>query len=207
MRTEFIPLIALLALSAAGCRQDMHDQPKYIPLRPSGFFADGRSARPLPEHTIARGHLQEDTLLFTGKGADGKDSSVFPFPVTGEVIERGRDRFNIYCTPCHGQLGMGNGMITKRGFRNPPSYHIDRLRKAPPGYMFDVITNGAGAMQDYSAQVDVKDRWAIVAYIKVLQYSQNASLTDIPADMQEQLKQAQSKEAQAEASPKGGHKE
>jgi mono/diheme cytochrome c family protein len=171
----------------AGCRQDMHDQPKYIPLRPSEFFADGRSQRPLVEGTVARGHLKEDKAFYEGKGADGKPVTDFPFPVTKEVILRGQDRYNIYCTPCHDRLGNGDGMIVRRGFRKPPSYHIDRLRQVPNGYIYDVITNGVGAMADYSAQIAPRDRWAIVAYVRALQLSQNASVNDVPAEARGQL--------------------
>ena len=185
MRTDFQPgppvlalLLALTALSA--CRQDMHDQPKYIPLRPSDFFLDGRSARPLPEGAIARGHLNDDTAFYTGKGADGKPVNDFPFPVTKEVILRGQNRFNVYCTPCHDRTGSGSGMIVRRGYRRPPTYHSDRLRAQPNGYFFDVITNGFGAMPDYAAQVQARDRWAIVAYIRALQLSQQASINDVP---------------------------
>jgi mono/diheme cytochrome c family protein len=159
----------------------MHDQPKYIPLRPSSFFDDGRSARTAPEGTVARGHLNDDRLFYTGMGPDGKPANEFPFPVTKEVIARGQERFNAYCTPCHDRTGGGLGMIVRRGFRHPPSYHQDRLRNVPHGYIFDVITNGFGAMQDYSAQVEPRDRWAIVAYIRALQLSRQASLDDVPA--------------------------
>ena len=169
----------LLALLGTGCRQDMHDQPKYEALEASDFFSDGRSARPIVEGTVARGHLNEDTLLFQGK-LNGKPAEVFPFPITLQDLDRGQERYNIYCTPCHDRLGNGEGMVVRRGFRRPPSYHIDRLRQAPPGYLFDVITNGFGALQDYSAQIAVRDRWAIVAYIRALQLSQNARLTDVP---------------------------
>ena len=169
----------LLALLGTGCRQDMHDQPKYEALEASDFFSDGRSARPIVEGTVARGHLNEDTLLFQGK-LNGKPAEVFPFPITLQDLDRGQETYNIYCTPCHDRLGNGEGMVVRRGFRRPPSYHIDRLRQAPPGYLFDVITNGFGAMQDYSAQIAVRDRWAIVAYIRALQLSQNARLTDVP---------------------------
>jgi mono/diheme cytochrome c family protein len=177
----------LLAVGLTACRQDMHDQPKFIPLRPSTFFADGRSERPLVEGTVARGHLNEDTALYQGKGADGKPVADFPFPVTKEVIQRGQQRYNIYCTPCHDRTGSGDGMIVRRGYRKPPSYHIDRLRQVPNGYIYDVITNGFGAMPDYAAQVNVNDRWAIVAYIRALQLSQNASVNDVPADARGQL--------------------
>jgi mono/diheme cytochrome c family protein len=169
-----------LAFASAACRQDMHDQPKFIPLRPSTFFDDGRSARPLVEGTVARGHLNEDVAFYTGKGPDGKPLDAFPLHVTKETIERGQDRFNIYCTPCHGRLGNGDGMIVRRGFRRPPSYHIDRLRGVPNGYLFDVISKGFGAMSDYAAQIQPADRWAIVAYIRALQLSQNATATDVP---------------------------
>jgi mono/diheme cytochrome c family protein len=167
----------------------MHDQPKYIPLRPSEFFADGRSERPLIEGTIARGHLNDDTAFYTGKGADGKPLDTFPFPITKEVISHGQERFNVYCSPCHGRLGNGDGMIVRRGFRGPPSYHTDRLRQIPNGYIYDVITNGFGAMQDYAAQIAPRDRWAIVAYVRALQLSQNATINDVPADARAQLTQ------------------
>lgn len=172
----------------AGCRQDMQDQPKYIPLRPSSFFADGRSERPLVEGTVARGHLNDDTAFFTGK-TDGKPVDAFPLPVTRAVLDRGQERYNIYCSPCHDRLGNGHGMIAQRGFNHPPpqSYHIDRLRQAPVGYFFDVITNGLGAMPDYAAQIEPRDRWAIVAYVRVLQLSQHASLDDVPAERRAEL--------------------
>jgi mono/diheme cytochrome c family protein len=165
----------------------MHDQPKFIPLRPTDFFGDGRSERPLIEGTVARGHLNDDAALYTGKGPDGKPVDEFPFPVTRDVLERGQDRFNIYCAPCHDRQGEGNGMIVRRGFRHPPSYHIDRLRQVPNGYLFDVIANGFGAMQDYAAQVPVRDRWAIVAYIRALQLSRHATLDDVPPANRAQL--------------------
>jgi cytochrome c553 len=165
----------------------MHDQPKYIPLRPSDFFGDQRSERPLTEGTVPRGHLNDDAAFYSGKSADGKFVSEFPFPVTKDVIARGQQRFNIYCAPCHGRLGDGAGMIVRRGFRRPPSYHIDRLREVPNGYIFDVITNGIGAMQDYAAQVPARDRWAIVAYVRALQLSENAKIDDVPAAQQTEL--------------------
>ncbi len=173
----------LLALAAAalvaGCRQDMHDQPKFIPLRESGFYGDHRSARPTLEGTVARGHLDDDDLLATGK-VKGQDATEFPWPVTAEVMARGRERFDIYCSPCHDRTGSGNGMIVHRGYRRPPSFHIDRLREAPVGHFFDVMANGFGAMPDYRAQVPVPDRWAIAAYIRALQASQRATLDAVP---------------------------
>ena len=171
----------------AGCRQDMHDQPKYIPLRPSSFFADGRSARPLPEGTVARGHLDDNVAFFTGKGPDGKPISDCPVPVTKDLILRGQQRFNVYCTPCHSRLGDGNGMVVQRGYRRPPSFHTDRLRQMPNGYFFDVITEGFGAMPDYKQQVQPADRWAIVSYIRALQFSQQASINDVPPEARGQL--------------------
>ncbi len=174
----------------------MQDQPKYIPLRPSDFFADGRSARPLPEGTVARGQLRADKVFFTGKMGDQFVDRI-PFPVTRAVLDRGQERFNIYCTPCHGRLGNGLGMIVRRGLKRPPSYHIDRLRQIPIGYFYDVITNGFGAMQDYAAQVAPRDRWAIAAYIRVLQYSQQASINDVPADHRQDLTSAAPKPPEA----------
>jgi len=179
-------LILLLALATIACRRDMQDQPKYTPLRPSDFFADGRSARPLPEGTVARGELRADKVFFTGKSGDLYVDKL-PFPVTRQVLERGRGRFNIYCTPCHGRVGNGLGMIVQRGLKRPPSYHIDRLRQVPIGYFFDVISNGFGAMSDYAAQVEPRDRWAIAAYIRVLQFSQQASLEDVPPEDRQEL--------------------
>src|SRR3954471_7655510 len=131
LRTFGALALSLAAFAVVGCRQDMHDQPKYIPLRPSSFFNDGRSARPLIEGTVARGHLNEDTLYYTGKGSDTKPAIEFPMPVTKELIQRGEQRFNIYCTPCHDRTGNGNGMVVRRGYRHPPTYHSDRLREQP----------------------------------------------------------------------------
>jgi len=188
LRINRLTVVVLgIAAGLAGCRQDMHDQPKYVPLRPSSFFEDGRSARPIPAGTVARGHLDADIAFYTGKGPDGKYIDAFPFPITKEVLLRGQQRFNIYCTPCHDRMGTGNGMVVRRGFRHPPSYHIDRLRQAPNGYIFDVITNGFGAMQDYSAQIEPADRWAIIAYERALQLSQNATVNDVPPAERAQL--------------------
>ena len=158
----------------------MHDQPKYIPLRESTFFNDSRSARPVLEGTVARGQLHDDELLYTGK-VKGEDSAVLPMAVDAAVMARGQQRFNIYCTPCHGRTGLGDGMVVRRGYRRPPSLHQDRLRNAPAGHFFDVVTNGFGAMPDYAAQIRAEDRWAIVAYIRALQLSEHATLADVPA--------------------------
>ena len=170
-----------IAVVTSGCRRDMHDQPKFIPLRESTFFPDQRSARPLVEGTVARGHLHEDTLLETGKMGND-DATVFPFAVDLGVLERRRERYDIYCSPCHGRTGAGDGMVVRRGFRHPPSYHDDRLRNAPVGHFIDVMTNGFGAMADYRQQVEPRDRWAIAAYIRALQLSEHATIADVPAD-------------------------
>ena len=171
---------------AAACRQDMHDQPKYVPLRQSSFFGDERSARPLVPGTVARGHLRDDTLLYTGK-INGADATVFPLVADARVMARGQERFDIYCSPCHGRTGQGDGMVVRRGFRRPPSFHEDRLRNAPIGHLFDVITNGFGAMPDYATQIRAEDRWAIVAYVRALQLSEHATLADVPADKRSEL--------------------
>jgi mono/diheme cytochrome c family protein len=155
----------------------MHDQPRFKPLHANAFFADGRSARPLVAGTVARGTLQEDDHLFTGR-VNNEFVAIFPFPVTEQVIRRGQERFNIFCAPCHGQLGDGQGAIVQRGMKQPPSYHIDRLREVPVGYFFNVITNGFGAMFDYSDRIPANDRWAIIAYIRALQLSQHATPED-----------------------------
>jgi len=173
-------MLSVITLTTA-CRIDMHVQPRQNPLSRSDFFADQRSARPPVEGTVARGQLHEDAYFYTGKiGSD--PGNLMPFPVTKEVLERGRERFNIYCAPCHSRLGDGNGFVPSRGFaRKPPSYHIDRLRKAPLGYFFDVITNGFGIMPDYGPLIPPQDRWDIVAYVRALQLSQNATMADVPA--------------------------
>ncbi|HKD04666.1 MAG TPA: cytochrome c [Bryobacteraceae bacterium] len=176
-------LLAAAAFSLAGCsRLDMQDQPKYKPQRGSDFFADARSGRPEVDGTIARGSLEEDTAYYQGKDANGDDVDTFPIAVDKAFIERGQSRYNAYCSPCHGAIGNGLGMIVRRGFKQPPSYHIDRLRNAPVGHFYDVITNGYGAMLNYAQQIQVRDRWAIVAYIRALQYSQNANVNDLSAE-------------------------
>ncbi len=176
--TPWLINLCVLCVSVA-CRQDMHDQPKYIPLRESSFFGDVRSARPLVAGTVARGQLHDDPLLYTGK-INGADAELFPFAVTERVMARGQERFNIYCSPCHGRTGQGDGLIVQRGYRRPPSYHQDRLRTAPVGHFFDVMTNGFGAMPDYAGQITPRDRWAIVAYIRALQLSEHATPADVP---------------------------
>jgi mono/diheme cytochrome c family protein len=175
-----LAVLALATLVLTACRQDMHDAPRYEPLEKSTFFADGQSSRPLVVNTVARGQLREDRHLFEGV-VDGRPAETFPMPVTAAVLERGRDRFNVFCSPCHGRTGSGDGMVVQRGFRKPPSYHEDRLRAAPVGYYFDVMTRGFGAMQDYSSQLTVEDRWAVAAYIRALHLSQHATVDDVPA--------------------------
>jgi hypothetical protein len=164
----------------------MADQPRYGPLARSTFFEDGRAARPLEEGTVARGQLRNDQHLYTGKEGD-KLVDTFPFAVTLERLVRGQERYNIYCSPCHDRVGTGQGMIVRRGYRAPESFHIDRLRQAPAGYFFDVMTNGFGVMPDYAQQVHPEDRWGIVAYIRALQLSQYATLADVPGDQRQQL--------------------
>jgi mono/diheme cytochrome c family protein len=178
MRRLFASL-ALLALGTA-CRQDMQDQPKYKNLRGSNFFDDKRSARPVVEDTVARGFLYADQRFLTGK-ENGQPVAALPVPLTRELLDRGRQRYGIYCTPCHGLTGGGLGIVVQRGYRQPPSFHIDRLRAAPVGYFFDVQTHGFGAMMDYAAQIPAADRWAIAAYVRALQLSQGATVADVPA--------------------------
>jgi len=191
-RLKINRIAAVCAISAcgvlAGCRQDMHDQPKFIPQRGTEFYADGRSARPQVENTVARGQLHEDAYFYTGM-QDGKEGNAMPFPVTMEVLERGQERYNIYCQPCHSQLGDGNGMIVQRGYKRPPSFHVQRLKNAPLGWFYDVISNGFGGMPDYAAQVKPADRWAIAAYIRALQLSQNAQEGDVASADRDKLNQ------------------
>jgi len=177
------------ALLTIACTQKMALQPYNRPYTPSDAFANGSSARPIPGDTVARGHLQDDSLLFTGKDANGQDSTEFPFPITAEVLQRGQQRYQIYCVPCHGYTGDGDGLVVQRGFNPPPSYNTDALRQAPVGHFFDVVTNGFGAMPSYASQIPVNDRWAIIAYIRALQLSQHATLDDVPADARAQLEQ------------------
>ena len=183
---SFLPCLVILVACTAACRLDMHIQPKYKPLDPSTFFRDGRSERPAVAGTVAHGHLRTDELLYTGK-IDGVVADTFPFPITRQDLERGRERYNIYCSPCHDYTGSGQGMIVQRGFQRPPSYHIDRLRQAPVGHFFAVITSGYGAMYSYASRVSPQDRWRIAAYIRALQLSQNATLNEVPKSERQQL--------------------
>jgi mono/diheme cytochrome c family protein len=175
-----------LALAGAACRQDMHDAPRYEAYEKSDFFADQRSMRPQVEGTVARGQLQDDAALHTGKSG-ATFVATYPVPLTHDLVKRGKQRFEIYCTPCHGLLGRGDGVVVRRGYKAPPTFHQDRVRQQAPGYFFDVITNGYGTMPDYAGQIPVPDRWAIVAYVRALQLSQNASLTDVPEPRRREL--------------------
>jgi hypothetical protein len=178
---QFGALGAMAAtLVLAGCRQDMHDQPKFFPQRGTTFYTDGRSVRPQVANTVARSQAHPDSYFATGM-VDGKEGDGLPFPVTAQVIERGQERFNVYCTPCHSRVGNGEGMIVQRGYAKAGDFHTARLRTAPLGHFFHVMTNGYGAMPDYAAQVTPADRWAIVAYIRALQLSQNAQQADVPS--------------------------
>jgi len=176
---------ALLLAGAllAGCRQDMHDTPRYEALEESDFFADKRAMRPIPEGTVARGDLRQDDVFYTGK-LDGELVQTLPAQVTMDkaLLDRGEQRYNIYCAPCHSPIGDGNGTVVQRGYKRPSSYHDPRLRGMAIGYFYDVITNGFGQMPDYAAQVTPADRWAIAAYIRVLQRSQAGSVEDVPAE-------------------------
>jgi mono/diheme cytochrome c family protein len=189
MKDSSFAIVAIFALvlTGTGCRRDMFHQPSERPLERNDFFQNNRMAsRPLPPHTVARGHLDADDAFFTGK-VNGQLVTTFPFPVTHEVLVRGQARFDIYCAPCHGRTGDGDGMIPQRGYPAPPSYHIDRLRDAPVGHFFDVITHGYGVMYSYATRVEPEDRWAIAAYIRALQLSHNATISDVPAQERAQL--------------------
>ena len=164
----------------AGCRQDMHNQPKFVPQRGTAFFADGRSARAQAMHTVARGQENEGDFFHTGL-QDGKEVDALPFPATITVLQRGQEEFNTYCTPCHSRVGNGAGMIVQRGYKPAGNFHDAKRLAEPLSHYFYVISNGYGAMPDYAAQVTVADRWAIAAYIRALQLSQNAKQGDVPA--------------------------
>jgi mono/diheme cytochrome c family protein len=185
-RLSLIAAFLLGAVLLAGC-QAMADQPRYDPYEPSNFFADGLSARPLVENTVARGHLPPDDVALNTGVVDGQPVSEFPIDITEELVTRGRQRYDIYCTPCHGYTGEGNGMAVQRGFPAPQSLHQDRLRTAPHGYFFQVITNGFGRMPPYNVQVNVEDRWAITAYVRALQLSQSAPAGELPAEDSQQI--------------------
>jgi cytochrome c5 len=185
-KSSLLAVAALCALGFAGCdntlRQDMANQPRQNPLSPAPFFPDDRSERPLMDNTVMHGSLQDDALTIP------KDSNAFPLPVNMELLQRGQQRYAIFCTPCHGIQGDGLGMVAMRGMKHPPSYHQERLRNEPVGYLYDVVTNGFGAMYGYSSQIPPRDRWAIIAYMRALQVSRNAPVGELPAALQEKLK-------------------
>jgi hypothetical protein len=180
--------IIACVLLTVGCRQDMQDQPRYEPLEASDFFADGRASRPRVEGTVAQGQLRLNDQLYTGRINDALVDTL-PVPLTWQLLERGQERYNIYCSPCHDRAGSGQGIVVRRGFRRPSSFHIARLREAPIGYFFEVMANGFGAMMDYSVQVTPHDRWAIAAYIRALQLSQHATLADVPIEERQHLQE------------------
>ena len=174
LKLTFALTAGACVLFLSACRNDMHNQPRYKPLSATDFFGDGRSARPAIEDTVARGQLRLDPAHYTGK-VNGKDIDYIPITITKADVLRGQERFNIYCSPCHGRLGNGHGMIVTRGLRQPPSYLDQRLIDAPIGHFFDVMTNGYGSMYSYASRVAVDDRWRIASYIRALQTSENAS--------------------------------
>jgi mono/diheme cytochrome c family protein len=181
MRSKAIAVATMTAvLVLAGCRQDMHNQPKFVPQRGTTFFADGRSARPQVENTVGRDQLHENAYFYTGLQG-GKEGDGLPIALTETTLERGQERYNVYCAPCHSRVGNGNGMIVQRGYKPAGNFHTDRLRNAPLGHFFSVITNGYGAMPDYAAQLTPEDRWAVAAYVRALQLSQNATAADVPS--------------------------
>ncbi len=173
----FAALLVIVALYATSCRRGMVDTQHVKPLAENGFFADHRGSRMPPPHTVARGELRADEQFYTGTIGD-QLAATFPMPATRELLARGQERFDIYCAVCHGRTGEGNGMIVQRGFPQPPSFHEQRLREAPPGHFVDVITNGYGVMYSYASRVAPANRWAIAAYIRALQLSQHAAPTD-----------------------------
>jgi mono/diheme cytochrome c family protein len=198
-------LVALaLAPLAAACRQDMHDQPKYQPYEASSFFPDHRAARPVVEGTVARGHLNEDRWFYEGRGPANETVAAFPAPVTAATLKRGHERFDIYCSPCHDRTGSGNGMIVQRGYIKPTSFHDERLRNAPVGHFFNAMTNGFGVMPSYAVQIPPADRWAIVAYVRALQLSQNATLADVPPDARGELDRPPEEQMNDAATAHGG---
>lgn len=189
--SAWLILASLASLALAGCHNDMYDQPRYEPLEASTFFDDGLASRPEVPHTIPRGFLEINTKYYRGKSA-GQFVTELPVKLDEAILNRGQERFNIYCSMCHGRVGDGDGMIVRRGYRRPPSFHIDRLRGLPVGHYFDVITNGSGAMPSYKHQVPVADRWAIIAYIRALQVSQFAKVNDLTPEERAKLEKKSS---------------
>jgi mono/diheme cytochrome c family protein len=213
---KHLSLFVVAAIGMAGlasCRQDMHDQPKYEAYEGSDFFADSQANRAAVEGTVARGFLNDDESLYgIAKATGTQDSSKpktylanFPFAISAKMLDRGQERYNIYCAPCHAQTGVGDGMVVRRGYRKPPTFHQERLRTQPVGYFFDVITNGFGVMPSYADQIPVRDRWAIVAYIRALQLSQNASFADVPEAKRAELGQPTATTDSPSVNPVGEH--
>jgi cytochrome c553 len=198
VRVVMIACMGTVAMLLFGCRLDMHVQPKYLPYEPTDFFGDGRSERQPVPGTVARGQLRVDELMFSGR-ENGVVADKFPFPITKADLDRGRERYNVYCTPCHDYTGSGQGMIVQRGFPQPPSYHIQRLRDAPVGHFYEVMTNGFGAMYSYAARVEPADRWRIAAYIRVLQLSRNAKIEDVPEAERQKLTQQSVEQASGQS--------
>ena len=196
-------LVLAAAIVLAGCRQDMHDAPRYDPLEATTMFPDGSSARPLVEGTVPRGRLNADPLFTTGM-IDGQPAAVYPFPITRADLDRGEERFNIFCAPCHSRTGDGNGMVVQRGFRQPPSLHSARLQQAPPGYLFGVMTNGFGVMPSYASQVPETDRWRIAAYVQALQLTQQGTPADLSAADRARLEAGETVPAAGAPAPEGG---
>ena len=174
--------LCCLGMFSSACRNEMYDQAKAKPLSEGEFFANGQNARPLPPDTVARGYLREDKARYAGLNSDGKFVTELPIPLSAELLNRGEQRFNIFCSPCHGKQGNGLGMIVQRGFKHPSSFHVDRLREQPVGYFFDVMTKGFGMMSSYATQVPPDDRWAIAAYVRALQLSQHAPASELTAE-------------------------
>jgi cytochrome c553 len=181
---------AVMLCSLPACRRDMFNQPKSNPLSQSDFFQDGAASRPIPPHTVVHDDLENDSAFYTGMIGTNLVTTL-PFPVTRQMLDRGRERFEINCMPCHGETGEGNGIVVQRGFPAPPSYHIDRLRSSPVGHFFDVMTRGYGAMYPFASRVTPADRWAIAAYIRALQLSEYATLADAPTNEVARLEQRQ----------------
>ena len=190
LRCYLLVVCTLLMCSFASCRRDMYNQPKGKPLAENSFFKNDAIARPLPPHTVARGEAREDSAFYTGL-TSGTLVTQPPMKLTPQLLARGRERYEIYCAVCHGLTGEGNGEIVRRGFPAPPTYHVDRLRNAPIGHFYDVITNGYGVMYPYATRVAPADRWAISAYIRALQLSHNASSQDVPPNEQSKLEATQ----------------
>ena len=190
--------LGILLIVLVGCA-DMKDQPRVEPLEESRFYADGSSARMPVEGTVARGQLRLDAHLYRGLAADGSFATQFPKPLNADMLARGRERYDIFCSPCHDASGDGFGMIVRRGFKRPPSFHEERLRNSPVGYFFDVVSHGFNEMSSYASQIQVEDRWAIIAYVRALQLRREARIEELPADLQRRLRDGESVDTRDEA--------